>query len=113
MSQVKVIQKAETPLDSYFAVLNELQVVFKQARLPSSRASVLAMHLAEIDEESEHYRKLVAELRARDLKSTNGKGNDVVEQLVELQISLEHIVSHAQAVSKLLSISIDTLDTEE
>ena len=110
MAHVKLLSKTSSALNDYFSAMAQLEQAFKQAGLPASQTTLLAMHLAEIEAESERYQKLIAALRANCVQGANGADDSLVEQLVEVQVALEHIGSHAKAVSRLLSKSIDALD---
>jgi hypothetical protein len=99
-------------LKEYFTTLEKLEGRFKRARLPASQASLLAMHLAEIEEESNQYHRFIVNLEHDKGNGTNGHSDHLLEQLVDIEVSLEHIKSHIEAVSKLLSKNIDALDEE-
>ena len=112
MAQVRLLPKTTTALNGYFAEMRKLENVFKQAGLPASQITLLTMHLAEIDEASARYQKLIASLGTSRAPSDNGKAIALAEQLIQIQVALEHIVAHARAVSRLLAKSIDALDSE-
>lgn len=71
------------------------------------------MHLAEIDEESVKFRKLVSDIRKGKREGRNGYSDDLLEQLVDIELSVEHMKSHIDAMSKIPSETIDVLDQEE
>jgi|SRR5581483_3280467 len=96
----------------YFNLLHELETQLQRAGLPASETSLLAMHLAEIEEESINYQQLLANVSGKK-NASNGQSDELLDQLVEVQVSLEHIKSHHEAARKLLSKSIERLDNEE
>lgn len=108
---LKTVAPAKNELKGYFSILEQIAARLRTGGLPSSQASLLAMHLAEIDQESARFQALVADLQHPPTK-TNGHGDDLQEQLVDIEVSAEHIKSHIEAMTKLLSKSIDTLDTD-
>lgn len=112
MSSLKVVEPpSETK--TYFSLLEQLALKFKSAGLATSEASILAMHLAEIDEEASKYYAHITNLRRDKSEGYNASRDELLEQLVDVELSLEHLRSHVEAVSDLLSKSIDELDTEE
>lgn len=110
MSHAKVLELSSPQLDKYFDLLRRLEKCFRSAGLPASQTSLLAMHLAEIAEECGRYEEILAALLDRETANSNGEGNELLDQLVELQIALDHLRSHVRAVTPLLNKGIDILD---
>ncbi len=110
MAHAKLIRKPTAAVTDYFSTMKQIEAVLKQAGLPGSQTSLLAMHLAEIEEASKRYADLLDSLRADGGHGANGANDSVLDELVEIQVAVEHIVAHAKAVSKLLDKSIDVLD---
>ena len=71
-----------------------------------SRSALLALHLAELDDESGTLSRLVRELMAAEELSRE----DLLETLVELETALLHVITHARAASKEVARTADSLE---
>ena len=89
--------------------IDQLRLAFKESGLAAEDISLLAMHLAEIDEECISYSQQIKDI----LSAKNLEPDTLLGHLVEIRLSLEHLVSHAQAVEEELDRSISVLDDEE
>lgn len=89
--------------------MDQLRFVLKEIGLDVEDTSLLAMHLAEIDEECTSYGQHIKEI----LSAGNLDPDTLLEHLVEIKLSLEHLASHVQAVEEELDRSISALDDEE
>ncbi len=89
--------------------IDQLRFAFREVGLDAEDISLLAMHLAEIDEECTNYGQHIKEI----LAAGNLDADTLLEHLVEIKFSLEHLVSHVQAVEEELDRSISALDDEE
>jgi hypothetical protein len=113
MPNLKIVPKVDGDPKAFASVMHQVAGRLKQAGSPSSQAALLGMHLAEIDQESARYRKLVLALRGEEKPGPNGLAEDLIELLIDIELSLEHMRSHIEAVSKILGKSIDALDNSE
>ena len=89
--------------------IDQLRFALKEIGLDAEDTSLLAMHLAEIDEECTSYSQHIKEI----LSTKNLDPDTLLEHLVEIKLSLEHLASHVQAVEEELDRSISALDDEE
>lgn len=96
-------------LEMPISEIDQLRFAFKEVGLDAGDTSLLAMHLAEIDEECTSYSRHIKEI----LSGGNLDPDTLLEHLVEIKLSLEHLVSHVQAVEEELDRSISALDYEE
>ncbi len=79
------------------------------SELRYEQLSLLAMHLAEIDDECSIYQQQIQALLSGDGREADG----LVDRLVEVKYSLEHMLDHIQSVGTLLDESLEILDALE
>ena len=75
-----------------------------------ARKGLLAMHMAEIAEELHNLTSLMGDLH---LQAANQNSDDAQDTLVDITLSLEHLVHHAQYAIPEIEIQLDIRDENE
>ncbi len=98
---------------SNYSMREELEKSFREANLPY-QADLMAMHLAEIEEETANF---LDQLTAFRVYARHQDPVVAQETLVEISLSLQHMAGHIQAATPILDhelgIDEDQADEED
>ncbi|HID87383.1 MAG TPA: hypothetical protein EYP55_08390 [Anaerolineae bacterium] len=89
--------------------LDQLREALERLGVEGADLSLFSMHLAEIQEESERYASYLDKI----LHAEGLDEDRLLELLVNIQLSLEHLMSHARDAQEELNKAAAALNSDE
>jgi hypothetical protein len=89
--------------------LHQLEKILRASGLSSDEVSLLAMHLAEIEEECAGYIQHIQSILAAGRYDSDA----LLRKLIDIRVSLEHMAFHIKGAEEELKRSLVVLDDDD